>query len=809
MGARFSALRAHPTSLLPTSSSNPSSPSSHSPPTAPSSFSFSPSLHALLGPTIPLSSPYWSTSLLDLCLSLSHLSSVASSNVHAVLLRSCHLMHQATVVHHYRNLPHLMLVLSHHVQRMVEQPSLYRSSSQPADAAALTMDGVINLLFLCRTFLHYLIQHASLDHLHAAFAVPAEPFHPAPSAAPPAPATTASAEFLLALYRLSVELPVSALTYDLHVEALSTLETLWSSQLYHTGAPLHPSLHPFLAPAFAAPTLTSLAPSLVQALLSHAIEEITRHFELPNTAPSPSATAPQRTSLLGRLTLSLSSILLLPLHIFRYFFPPPTIPYPLADRSLVCFLLLAHQSRVGGNAYRDGIAAMEDKDDESGGSDLSFPLRVSYDEVYAALLYTLPSSSSVLLLFTLLHQCPSFLAYVYAKTEIELLILPLLQSLYAHIKSLDSSASSRPLASPPAKHVYLLLILLLILSSDASFVQQSHRALLSKVPWHHDYPLSSISLASFISLLLLRLLHHHLAVAEQRDAYVVSNALAILSNLAQHSYHLHPAVIRRMVNVLEVVSKRYKRLKRMERMRKLSKTAAATADAAEPAEAREVEDGLELLGITRQYLSILCMCAHPDHLHENVQLVYSLMNEARRHVVLLSSETRLGIDRRVTFLLGLIAHFELVVDVYYRQQQSSASAIHLIAPPPPSAPPLPPQALPPLLQQTAGNADIDPVLKVIAADAQHWRHTIADSSLGSCVERVEGFRYVEEDGSDDFTIPMVWDTAIASGAWSEWGSEGPQHSADEDDEDGREEATALLKHSHALPSNGHTPDQAV
>ena len=877
MGSSFSSLRSSSSSgssILPTTvnhnAHSASSSAAHGP--SPSSF-FSPALTSLLGSTIPLSSPYWSTSLLELCLSLSQLSGVTSALVHAVLLRSCRQMQAATVLHHHRNLQHLMLVLAFHIQRLVATPAAFtqheqqqHSASAPAAASssssspsgsALRMDGLMNLLFLCRNFLHYSIQHSSIDQLNHCFAYTSPPYAPStaqPSASPPLSASTSpsdlvspAAVFISALYRLIVSLPVSSSTYELQLEALNTLQTLFSSQLYHPSVSLLPALHPFLSRCVADPQLTAQAPALMLALLQHQVTEVCAHFErpqsqhahsLPAVSSAPlsrsassssvlpsSSSSSSPSSLLTSLRSSLSTILLLPFQIFRYFFPPAAVPYPMADRSLITFLLLAHQHhwpQAGVvNPYRLCLASMTDADDPLVTSSPASAMSVSYDAVYASLLYTLPSPPSVLLLFSLLHLSPSFLSYVYAKTEIELLILPLLHALYDHIKSIDSAASTaakRPsLSSASASSasslssssselsseqrlLYVLLIILLLLSADSSFIHQSHRHLLHRVPWHTDtYLLQSISLASFTALLLLRLLHHHLTLPNS-DSYVVSNVLAVLSNLAAASYHLHPAVIRRMITVLEVVSKKYKRLRRKERMLRIKAGAAAESTVAEEAGAAAEGETAQFLQVVSQYLSVLCSCAHPDRLHENVQLVYWLMNE-KRHVLLLSDEARLGIDLRTQYLLGLCAHFELVVDVYYRQQKKSASALHILAPPPalsptaalvasslpsslpsalPSSVPLS-AARPPLLHQTAHNSEIDPVLAVIAADAQQWRHTLADSSLGSCIERVEGFRYEEEAASDEFIIPFLWDINAQLGAWREWKEEDGQQPAAETD----------------------------
>ena len=807
MGSRFSVLRPQPTSILPTatshhSRSNSHSHSHHSPsPTNPSSPRhdfFSPSLSSLLGPTLPLDSPYWSTSLLDLCQSLSVLSGVTSAEVEAVLSRSCRAMYTATVVQQHRNLHHLMLLVAYHTELIVQTaivPSMTADSSQQ-----LSLDAVLNLLFLCRTFLGYIIEHSTAEQLLICFAHTSPPFPLSPSPLASLPPLPVSAVFVSSLFSVLYHVPVTATTYDFHLESLHTLLTLFSTQLYHSSASLQPHAHPFVSAALILPSLplpsSPQPPDVMSALLARYTDEVCAHFERPSASAAADSGSERtgRRSLLLSLRSGLSSILLLPYHIFRYFFPPPPLPYPLADRALLCFLLLAHQQHVTAavNGYRVVLSQLCDADEE--GVVVAGGASVSFDAVYSALLYTLPSRSSVLLLFTLLHLAPSFLAYVYAKTEIELLMLPLLHSLYKHIRSLDSSnnsstttttSSSSSSAAPATtstaqaadsepKDVYMLLIILLLLSSDSSFVLQSHRQMLSRVPWHTDYPLHNISLASFISLLLLRLLSAQLSGrATARDSYVVSNVLAILANVSRESRAVHTAVARRMASVLEVLVKRWKRVKKRERM------VAVVRDRrdGEMNEAVETE-AREVLAVLGQYLSVLCVYAHPSHMHENIPLLYALMHD-KRHLSLLADETRQAVDQRVTYLLGLIAHFELVVDVYNRQHKKSALPLQLIAPSQP-VPALPTAASAPSAA-TSGSSDLDPLLSALAADASHWRLTLPSSSLGAYIVEGECFQYVEEEGSYEFIVPYVWEVGRDEGGWKHgWGG-GRGSGGDEED----------------------------
>ena len=76
---------------------------------------------------------------------------------------------------------------------------------------------------------------------------------------------------------------------------------------------------------------------------------------------------------------------------------------------------------------------------------------------------------------------------VYACSDLEVLLLPLLHMLY--------TASGRA-----PSHLYMLLIILLILTQDASFAANVHRVQLSSVPWYRERMLNKTLLGETIWL---------------------------------------------------------------------------------------------------------------------------------------------------------------------------------------------------------------------------------------------------------------------------------------------------------------------
>ncbi len=72
-----------------------------------------------------------------------------------------------------------------------------------------------------------------------------------------------------------------------------------------------------------------------------------------------------------------------------------------------------------------------------------------------------------------------------ARSDLEVLLLPLLHMLY-----------TAPGRAP--SHLYMLLIILLILTQDASFAANVHKVQLSSVPWYRERLLNKTLLGELL-----------------------------------------------------------------------------------------------------------------------------------------------------------------------------------------------------------------------------------------------------------------------------------------------------------------------
>ncbi|KAL4436850.1 hypothetical protein ABPG75_003989 [Micractinium tetrahymenae] len=228
---------------------------------------------------------------------------------------------------------------------------------------------------------------------------------------------------------------------------------------------------------------------------------------------------------------------------------------PLGDSALLLLLvLLFHappQDAPFGNPYRQSLARLQDADDivtadaaEGGRTAGSGDAAISYAALYEALGASLTSERVVLLLYTLLHGCPHFHEYCLVRSDLDTILLPLLELLY--------SAHERT-----ANQMYMLLIVLLMLSQDSAFAQNIHRITLQSVPFYRERS-TRTTLGSLLVVLLLRTAHYNLA--KLRDVYLHTNTLAALANLAPHMSGMSTHAAQRLVSLFHLLARRYNRL---------------------------------------------------------------------------------------------------------------------------------------------------------------------------------------------------------------------------------------------------------
>jgi len=231
---------------------------------------------------------------------------------------------------------------------------------------------------------------------------------------------------------------------------------------------------------------------------------------------------------------------------------------PLAELSQLLLLLLINHS--SSSSQPEAPEAPEDhcyrmalyhcyshKESENDVSEpmakTSFP--IDFTKLFHALNQATHTEEGTLLLYTLLHRNYAFKTFVLASSDIDLLVVPLLKTLY--------SADERN-----NHHTYMSLIILLILSEDEFFNGYVHDNVVKDVDWYGERVLGEISLGGLIILVVIRTIQHNML--KMRDKYLHTNCLAALANMSSQFKNLHPYVCQRILSLFEALSKRYYRV---------------------------------------------------------------------------------------------------------------------------------------------------------------------------------------------------------------------------------------------------------
>ncbi len=155
---------------------------------------------------------------------------------------------------------------------------------------------------------------------------------------------------------------------------------------------------------------------------------------------------------------------------------------------------------------------------------------------------------TILLLYSLLHGNKQFCEYAFSRGDSDALLMPIIEALY------DVTPNT-------ANGVYIMLIVLLKVSQDSAFVEHAHkRILLPSLPFFKDRSITDISLGSTILVVILRLIQTNL-FRPHPDTYLFTNCFAALANMAPHCENLHPYAAQRIVNLIDLISRRFRRLR--------------------------------------------------------------------------------------------------------------------------------------------------------------------------------------------------------------------------------------------------------
>ncbi|KAK4515030.1 uncharacterized protein ATC70_002639 [Mucor velutinosus] len=229
---------------------------------------------------------------------------------------------------------------------------------------------------------------------------------------------------------------------------------------------------------------------------------------------------------------------------------------PVADRSLLLLLLLGMQSgfekrnAAWNKSYRFAIANLSDHhviSSDIDGCDRKMHL-ISFKGLFEIFSTSIQVEERMLLFYLILVENEAFRVYVLSRTDQETIYLPILKLIYESMEGKTNFSQ-----------IYILMVILLILSQDDVNNEAIQKIIVHNTTWFTERPLlKSVSLGGLMTLVLIRTLQ--LNLSHQRDVYLHTNCLAILSNMSNTMSDMHAYVAQRIISLFEVLARRYTKL---------------------------------------------------------------------------------------------------------------------------------------------------------------------------------------------------------------------------------------------------------
>ncbi|XXG42184.1 hypothetical protein AAC387_Pa01g2518 [Persea americana] len=656
----------------------------------------------------PISSDFWQK-LLELPLTLQW--------PHHRVIEACQILAQNN--YHTR---HLAKILIHLVWCLQESMPISTGPSTNHVKA-------VNAAYISSIFLKYLIENAKSDNFEELYLCLDE----GEAAQKDFPRGQNIADFVIhgVLSFIGVS-DVSPHTCLLHHELLNLMLTAMSTQLCSGPSPGPNDVHPFIDAAMIQDS--ALVGSVVRRLL---LNYITRPRIPSNGVAFPIFSEESQPGVLQKVGSAAANFVLLPYYTFNYLVSSSGegSRSPLADSSLLVLFVLIHyrkcvlvddfistksdnrnsNTHVRENSYfseNPYCKALEtardiefDRVDIEGNAHSGLLVRLPFASLFDTLGMCLADESSVLLLYSLMHGNSDFLEYVLVRTDLDTLLMPILETLY--------NASRRT-----SNQIYMLLIILLILSQDSSFNASIHKLILPNVPWYQERLLHHTSLGSLVVVILIRTMKYNLS--KMRDMYLHTNCLATLANMAPHVHRLSAYASQRLVSLFDLLSRKYTKLAEL-RNDKVQKTKANSEE-----EGSIVDDMSTELQIYTDFLRLVLEIINAIltyTLPRNPEVVYAIMH--RQEVFQpFRSHPRFN---------ELLENIYTVLDFFNSRMDA---------------------------QRMVGEWSVEKVLQVIINNCRSWR------GEGMKMFTQLRFTYEQEIHPEEFFIPYVWRLILSNSGFS-------------------------------------------
>ncbi|XP_063745855.1 dymeclin isoform X2 [Eleginops maclovinus] len=452
-----------------------------------------------------------------------------------------------------------------------------------------------NALFMIRCLLKVFIREMSEEELHLQFSYQER-----------APGSCEGSEDLLEellsnLIHLIVEVPLLDITYSILFEAVTTLLVFFSYQLFNKDILRDGLIYQHIMKG----RCLSLTSRLVKTLLYNFI----RQEKCPPPAThifEQKAEGGLLYGLASGVASGLWSVFTLGGAGNKAGVDQEHNPLPLSNQSLLLLLVLANLTDGPDwpNPYRQAITCFRNTQDTSSMSaEQPHTFQINFNSLYTALCEQQRSDQATLLLYTLLHQNANMRTYMLSRTDMDNLVLPILEILY-HVEDRNSH------------HVYMALIILLILTEDDAFNRSVHEVELKNITWYTERTLTEISLGSLLILVVIRTIQFNMT--RTRDKYLHTNCLAALANMSAQFRCLHQYAAQRIISLFALLSKKHNKVLEQATQSLRGRQGDNTALPDYAQDLNVIEE------VIRMMLEIInsCLC---NSLHHNPNLVYALL----------------------------------------------------------------------------------------------------------------------------------------------------------------------------------------
>ncbi|XP_036792781.1 dymeclin isoform X4 [Oncorhynchus mykiss] len=397
-----------------------------------------------------------------------------------------------------------------------------------------------NALFMIRCLLKVFISEMTEEELHQQFSYQER----APGSCDTGREDLLE-ELMCNLVHLVVEVPLLDITYSILFEAVTTMLVLLSYQLFHKEILRDGLIYQYLMKE----RCVSLTSRLVKTLLYNFIRQ--------EKCPPPTTHIFDQQSDGGGLLYGLASgvasglwsVFTLGGASSKPGLEQEQNPLPLSNQSLLLLLVLANLTDGPNdcpNPYRQAVTCFKNTQDTSSiPTEQHHTFQINFNSLYTALCEQQRSDQATLLLYTLLHQNTNMRNYMLSRTDMENLVVPILEILY-HVEDRNSH------------HVYMALIILLILTEDDTFNRSIHEVVLKNITWYSERQLTEISLGSLLILVVIRTIQYNMT--RTRDKYLHTNCLAALANMSAQFRCLHQYAAQRIISLFALLSKKHNKV---------------------------------------------------------------------------------------------------------------------------------------------------------------------------------------------------------------------------------------------------------